>query len=397
MNRMFATLLLTLTLAACRKGEQATKADTSTTAPRPPVQTAFARPETRELPMFVELSGTLAADEQSEVATQAPGVVAEVMVELGQRVKKGQPLVRIDTREASLRAAQAGANVDQARLRLGIDSKGSFDPEAVPEVKVAREAAELAEQDAKRTKELYESHTVPQAVWDSARTRAEQARAQYVAAVAGARSSHAAMRAASAQAGIAGKQVADGVIRSPFDGAIAERRISPGEFANVGRAMVVVVSDDPLRLKLDVPEEDIAKVTQGKSVDVEVAAYPGQLFKGTVARVGASLRAQSRTLPIEATVPNPDGKLKAGLFARARVAVEGKLRKVLLVPDGALSSTGSSMRVFVKRGGKVEEKLVKTGVHLPGLTEVSGIEATDEIAIKRIDELSDGADVATGG
>ena len=206
------------------------------------------------------------------------------------------------------------------------------------------------------------------------------------------------MNAASAQAGLAGKQVSDGVVRAPFDGAVAERRVSAGEFAPIGKVVAVVVADDPLRLKLDVAEEDIGKVAVGKAVEVEVAAYPGAVFKGVVSRVGASLKAQSRTLPIEATLANTDGKLKPGLFARARVAVPNVTEKGVFVPMSAVGTTGSSSRVFVRKGAKVEERLVKVGLRVDDRVAVTGLAADEEVATTNLGELRDGADVSpTGG
>ncbi len=383
-------------LAGCRRKE-APVGDAARAAGKKPVATTFARATAREIPVFVDLSGTLAADEESQVATQTAGSVSAVLVDIGSRVKKGDPLVRLDTREASLRAAQAGATVTQARERLAFDKTKGFDPDLVPEVKAAKEAADLADQDAARAKALVESGAVSVAAWDAARSRAEQARAQHAAAVGAAKSAYAGMNAASAQAGLAGKQVSDGVVRAPFDGAVAERRVSVGEFAPVGKVVVVVVADDPLRLKLDVAEEDIGKIAVGKAVEVEVAAFPGAVFAGSITRIGASLRTQSRTLPVEATLPNADGKLKPGLFARARVAVPDKKEKGVFVPVVAVGSTGASARVFVKKGAKVEERLVKTGLRIEDRVAVSGVAADDEVATSNLGDLRDGADVAPAG
>lgn len=380
----------------CRPKETPPVGDAARAAGKQPVTTTFARATQREVPTYVDLSGTLGADEESQVATQVAGSVAQVLVDIGSRVKKGDPLVRLDTREASLRAAQAGATVVQARERLAFDAAKVFDPSQVPEVKVAKEAWDLAEQDAQRAKTLVESGAASTATWDNARSRAEQAHAQHSAAVSAARSAYAGMSAASAQAGIAGKQVSDGIVRAPFDGAVAERRVSAGEFAPVGKVVVVVVSDDPLRLKLDVAEEDIAKIAVGRPVEIEVAAFPGTVFQGVVSRVGASLRAQSRTLPIEASLPNADGKLKPGLFARARVATPGQNQKAVFVPASAIGSTGASARVFVKKGNKVEERLVKVGVRADDRVAVTGVAADEEVATSNLAELRDGSDV-TGG
>ena len=114
---------------------------------------------------------------------------------------------------------------------------------------------------------------------------------------------------------------------------------------------------------------------------------------GTVKRLGASLSQLSRTLPVEAEVPNNDGRLRPGLFARARIVVPGATTPAVLVPEAAVGTTGSSSRVFVKNGSKVVEKLVKTGRRDGALVEVSGIAETGEVVVTNVDKLVDAADV----
>lgn len=381
-------------LVACKKPDAAAQKDSTPATAKAPVAIKVAKAVTKQLPSYLELSGTLAADERSEVATQAAGAVQDVLVDVGARVKKGDPLVKLDVRDAALRAAQAGATLEQSRARLALDRGAKFDPNAVPEVKASKEAMDLAVQDAERQKALFDTGGISQAQWDASRSRAEQAKAQYQATEAGARASYAGLNAAAAQAGLSSKQVGDGTIRAPFDGAIAEKRVAPGEFANVGRVMVVLVRDNPLRLKVDLAEEDLAKVQIDKKVEVEVAAFPGQVFAGTVKRLGASVSQTSRTLPVEAEIPNEDGKLRPGLFARARVVVPGKTSPAVLVPETAIGTTGAASRVFVRNGNKVIEKLVKTGRRDGSMVEVSGITEADEVATTNVEQLIDAADVA---
>lgn len=392
------SLLLLAALAStsavgCKKSEASAKKDSTPATAKPAVAIKVQKAQTKQLPAYLELSGTLAADEQSDVATQAPGAVQEVLVDVGSRVKKGDPLAKLDMRDASLRAAQAGAAAEQARARLAVENGKQFNAANVPEVKAAKEAMDLAVQDAERQKSLFDSGGISQAAWDAARSRAEQAKAQYAATEAGARASYAGYNAAAAQAGLSSKAVGDSTIRAPFDGAIAEKRVAPGEYANVGKVMFVLVRDNPLRLKVDLAEEDLAKVAVDKKVEVEVAAYPGVVFPGVVKRLGASVNQLSRTLPVEAEVPNLDGKLRPGLFARARIVVPGQASNAILVPEAAIGTTGTTNRVFVRNGNKVIEKLVKTGRREGTLVEITGVTEADEVAITNVDKLVDAADV----
>ncbi|MFO0660837.1 MAG: efflux RND transporter periplasmic adaptor subunit [Polyangiaceae bacterium] len=313
------------------------------------------------------------------------------MVDVGSKVKKGDPLVLLDARDAQYRAASANAAVEQARARLAIESGKKLDPESVPDVRAAKQARDLAVADAERAQKMFENNAISQAEWDAVRTRAESARAQYDAAVVGVKATVAAVEAAAAQAAIASKGVADSTIRAPFDGAVAERRISTGEYANVGRVVAVVVRTNPLRLQFDVPESEVPRVEVGKTVQIRVAAFNDKLFTGAVKRIGASVKTTSRTMPVEAEFPNDDGTLKPGLFAQGELTLGGNAQPALLVPLTAISSSGSNSRVFVKSAGKVQERLVKLGRQVGNKVEIFGaVTAQDEVATDNIDKLSDG-------
>ncbi|APR85914.1 Macrolide-specific efflux protein MacA [Minicystis rosea] len=380
-------------LAACKRAEPQVEKP-ATEEPSAALTVHFQKIVERKLPPTITASGTLAADETSEVASPGPGVVMKVEVDVGSRVKRGDVLVQIDPRDPSLKVQQANAATAQAFARLGIKAGEGFDAGKVADVRAAKEAMDLAVADADRTKRLVQTGSVSEATWDQARTRAEQARAQYDAALNGAQQAYAALLAAQAQAGQAAKAMSDTAIRAPFDGAVAERRISPGEYAQTGRVVAVVVRDNPLRLRLDVPEVDAGRVAIGQEVLVTVASAPGKPFHGIVKRVGASVRQQSRALPVEAEVPNDDARLKAGFFARAEILLPGGESTALLVPRSAIGTTGVASRIFVRAGSRVVERLVTVGREVDGLAEIRGTVAVgEEVALESVDKLSDGAEV----
>lgn len=393
---LFGALAISIATASCKKGSAEEKAQP---APDTAVATAaaavrFTKIVERRVAPTLEASGTLGADESSEVASPVAGVVVKVEVDVGSRVKKGDVLVRLDGRDPSLRLAQADAQAAQAMARLGIKPGEKFEAERMADVRAAKEAMDLAVADAARTKALYESGSVAAASWDTARTRAEQARAQYESALNGARQAWASLIGAQAQAGQAQKAVADATIRAPFDGAVAERRITAGEYAQAGRVVAVVVRDRPLRLRLDIPEVDAGKVVLDERVTLSVAAFPGRVFTGTVKRIGASLKTQSRALPIEVEVANAEGELKPGFFARAEIDLGGSQVRALLVPRAAIGTSGSASRVFVRAGNRVVERIVGVGREIDGLVEIRGAVGTnDEVAIEGVDKLADGAEI----
>lgn len=387
--------LLAASLGACKKKNEATAAP-DTAPPAPPIGAKFERAQQKMLPQSIELSGTLAADETSEVASLVAGQVLKVNVDVGTKVKKGDALVELDRREAALRAAQASAQQAQANARLGgALAGGQFNADKMPEVAASKEAYDLARADADRTKALFDSGAVSAAAWDQARSRLEQTRAQYDAAVSGARSAQATLSGASAATGLASKAVSDSLIRAPFDGSVAERRISIGEYVTPGKVVAVVVSDNPMRLKIDVAEADLGKIQLGSAVQLTVVSYPNRAFEGTVKRIGASIREQSRALPVEAEIPNADGALRSGMFARAILTVPGEPTRAMLVPASAIGTTGATARVFVRANDKVVERLVVTGRRSGTLVEVIGeVKENEEVAVTDLDKLSDGAAVA---
>jgi RND family efflux transporter MFP subunit len=388
-------LCLPLLLVACKRpGAEGAAAKPAAEEASAVPTVHFQKVVERKLPPTITASGTLAADESSEVASPGPGVVVKVEVDVGSRVKRGDVLVQLDPRDPSLKAQQANAATAQALARLGIKGGEGFDPHKVADVRAAKEAMDLAVADAERTKQLVQTGSVSEASWDQARTRAEQARAQYDAAVNGAQQSYAALLAAQASAGQAAKAMSDTAIRAPFEGAVAERRISPGEYAQTGRVVVVLVRDNPLRLRLEVPEVDAGRVEIGQSVLITVASAPGKPFRGVVKRVGASVKQQSRALPVEAEVQNDDGRLKPGFFARAEILLPGGEAPALLVPRAAIGTTGATARVFVRAGGRVVERLVSVGREVEGLIEIRGVVAAgEEVAVEAVDKLADGAEV----
>ncbi|EYF02423.1 efflux RND transporter periplasmic adaptor subunit [Chondromyces apiculatus] len=396
------TVALMLAAAAalgtgCKKPETSTAKPDATTPAKARPSVHFAGVAVRPLPQTLDISGTLAADEMSAVAAQASGIVVQIAADVGTRVKKGDPLVILDAKNAQLQSQAASAAVNQAKARLVFsDGKGGkvLDPTLVPEVRSAKENADLAKSESERVKKLFDQGALSQSQWDEARTRAQSAAAQYDAALAGVQATAASLASAQAQAGLASKALSDTTVRAPFDGAVAERQVSLGEFANVGRTMMVVVKDNPLRLQIDVPETGVSSIEMGKAVEVTVAAYPGQVFKGAIKRIGASLKAASRTLPVEAEFDNSDGKLRAGFFAQGRITLGGNPSPAVLVPATAVGTSGTSARVFVRAGDRVSERLVKAGRRVDDLVEVIGpLREGEEVAVDHVAELSDGAEV----
>lgn len=385
-----------LLLAGAASATGCHKSDPSATsekeAPADPVSVHVGKVTSKKLPRRLDVTGTLDAMERSEIAAQAGGVVLAVPIDIGVRVKRGDLLIELDPREAKLRLASASATEQQQLARLGIAPGNRFEVDAVADVKAAKEALDMAETDYKRTLALYTEGALPKAQLDLAESNKQRAQAGYEMAKNGVGQTIAGLGAAQAQAGLSQKTLEDTKVRAPFDGIIAEKRISPGEFAAPGRVVAVLVKDDILRFRFDISEADIGSVVEGAHVDVHVAAYPGRSFPGVVKHLGASVKLSSRTLPVEAEVLNEKFELKPGLFARATVSLGGDAVDTLLVPATAVGSTGNGKRVFVRIEDHVEERLVTTGALIDDQIEVRGqLKPGEEIVLDEIEKLSDSA------
>jgi len=323
-----------------------------------------------------------------------PVTVIATPVERGTAVNEGAVLVRISPAEADAQAKEAEANAAQLEARLGIKPGGSFEVNAVPEVQNAKAAYDLAQNEFNRIKSLLEQQVVSQSEFDQRRTQMEASRQQFEAARNGAAQQFQMLQAARARVDLAHKSLADTTVRAPFNGLVAERLVSTGDYVTKGMKVAVVVRVNPLRIQLTVPEQFVSAVKAGAPVTFQVDAYPNRTFNGTIRYVSPTLEANRRALTVEAVVPNQSGDLKPGLFATARIDQPEKSPAVL-VPAEAVQTTAGTSRVYVVNGDKVEERIVTTGQQLDALVEIAtGLKAGEKVATKNLSQLFDGARVS---
>jgi RND family efflux transporter MFP subunit len=383
------------------------------------VEVEVARAESRRVPVAVEATGSFLADEAADAASEADGIVVETLVEVGQRVRKGEALFRLDDRAPRLRLEQAEAALRQAEARLGLEEGGRLEEERVAEVAAARanaEAAEaqakLAQADAERYTALYRSGDVSKSVVEAAETRAkttgEQARAarkQYEAALNAARQGYSAVEAARAQAALARKAVEDTVVRAPFTGHVTGRNVAVGEYVgamNRTSKVVRVARIDPIKARLQVPEGEAGKLRVGQKVVLTARAHPGRRFEGRVTAINPAVDAASRSITVEATLANPEGLALPGMFAAGRIEQAAE-EEAVYVPRRAVTRDPNteSYRVYVVEGGKARLRVVQLGRGQEGeLVEVAtGIGAGEAVAASNLERLTDGAQVKakTGG
>jgi RND family efflux transporter MFP subunit len=396
-RRFVSSLLFPLALAAAAAGAACGSGDAKAKEQPPTALTVAVAPAAaveQPIARFIRATGSLMAEEQADVAAETTGRIVSAPIERGTPVTAGAELVRLSAIETDAQLKEAEANAAQIEARLGLTNGTAFDVNRVPEVQNAKAGADLAESEFARIKSLLEQRVVSQSEYDQRRTQAEAARQQYDAAKNGAAQQYQMLQAARARVALARKAAADTVVRAPFNGVVAQRLVTTGDYVNKGTKVAVVVRVNPLRVQLTIPEQFISAVSVGQPVNFEVDAYAGQQFTGTIKYVAPALQADQRALTIEATVPNPTGVLKPGLFATARIEQRQKTAGVL-VPATAVQVTSGTSRVFVVAGDHVEERIVTTGDTVGDRVEITkGLKAGERVATQNVGKLADGTKVS---
>jgi membrane fusion protein (multidrug efflux system) len=347
MKRVGPAVLAALLLAGCsgREDEHPVKA--------PPVATAGV--VAVDLEERIEASGELEARYHSFIAAEVSGQITQIVTEEGEPVAAGDPVLEIDPQRRELDLAAARARAAQAEAG-------------------AVEALRQTE----RIRRLRKSNAASQSKLDEAETALLVAQADAAAQ--------------KAQLGVAEQTLADATVRAPFDGVVGQRLVSEGDFVQVGTHLFELVSLDPIQLVFRVAEVDSDRVEVGQKVNVTVAPHPGEVFEATVDVVYPTIDPASRTLRVKATLANPDGRLRPGLFARADLGVRVR-SGVPMVPEESVLQRADGAVVFRVVGGeRVERCVVKLGEFRDGMVEIrSGLGAGDVVVTRGQSELVDGA------
>lgn len=408
------TLLVLLTAAvgmgliACGGSKGQPNSSSASASPTPAAIAVSTAPAImRQLPRFFEASGSLAPNEQSDVAAETSGKVAAVGVDMGSSVRRGQMIVKLDDADFRIKIQQAQAQLDQAKAtlrqneaKIGLRPGQKFNPENVPEVAGAREALDLAEKNLRRYEKLVETGDISRAAYDQQKSQRDQLAEQYQALIHQAQQNYAAVANAQAavdaaltQVSLAKRNLGYTVVVSPMAGYVSDRPADVGEYVSPQQKVATVVNLNPLRVRIDIPEQAISQIHVGESVSVSVAAYPDRSFSGHVARVSPSVTTASRTLTVEADVENSKAELKPGQFATVRILLP-QTEAAVLVPQRSLRTISGSTYVFVIKNGHAEQRLVQSGQTEGDLVELkSGVAADEVVATSNVDQLSDGVAV----
>jgi RND family efflux transporter MFP subunit len=322
----------------------------------------------------VAVVGNLIGAATVEATPKVNGRLETVTVRLGDRVTRGQRLAKIEDREILEQVKQAQASFDVAAATIR-----------------QREAdLKLAQTNLDRSKNLFDRQLIPKQTFDDTDARYQAAAAQVDLARA---------QYAQAQARLDELKITLSAteIRSPVDGFVGKRLLDPGAFVSPNTALLSVVEIDRVRLVANVVEKDLRRIQVGSPADVEVDAFPGEVFHGRVARVAPVLDPSTRTAQMEVEVPNRDFRLKPGMYSRVRLTVATKAQ-ALTVPVNAVVTVEGQRGVFLVKDGTVAQAdfvPIRIGLEdgtrvevLGGLAEGARVVTTGAAALRDGDPVS---------
>ena len=346
-----AALALALTLAlGCSDGQAV--------APEMKLPLVSAMPVTIEdLEDRVTAVGELVAPQHAELSAEVDGRVTELMLVEGQSVTAGDPLLELDPAKRRLELAAARAHVSEAAASV-----------------------ENVRRQVSRQRELQARNISSQSALDDSETELRLA--------------HAKLAAAKADLGVESLALEEATVRATFDGMVVRRMVSLGEYVQVGRSLVEIVSLNPIEVEFRVAEIDSSFVRLGQEVAVHVAPYPDRSFGAKVTVISPTIDPNTRTLRVKAVVDNAEGLLRPGLFARADLGLsvhEG----VAVVPSSAVLQRVDGSVVFVLDGtNRATRRVVQLGSFQEGRVEVTkGLQAGDRVLVRGHADLLDGQQV----
>lgn len=286
--------------------------------------------------------GTLEANESVMIRPEIAGRIVRVNFQEGQAVGQGRVLVELDAAELEAQLAQAEASLEIAKLQH------------------------------ERTRRLIAKDNVSRHELDQAATNLKSAEANYR---------------------FFQERLAKTKIRSPFAGHLGTRRVSPGDYVQPGHEIVNLEDLSSVKIAFMVPEIFFSRLAVGQEVHVRVDAFPGQVFKGRVYSLDPRLDEISRAVRVRARIPNPQTKLRPGMFASVQLIL-GQNENALLIPEEAVLPQQDKTFVFriVDQTARLAE--VKLGARERGMAQVvEGLAATDTVVRAGLQKIRDGMPV----
>lgn len=359
-KRFSCLLLLSLTLILfstnCGKTKNDKPKDAQKQAAEQVISINTAKVEGRSIKRVVETAGTLMPWDEVPVSSEISGTVEAILADMGDRVNKGDILLKLDQREAKLNYEIAQKTLDRNKALLQ-DARNNL----------------------KRSKELFEKGIISASERDNIQTQHDIADAQ--------------MAQSDSALALAKKRLEDTVITAPITGEIKKRSASKGETIKDKTPLFIIVNADQLKFYGTIPEKFSPQIRVGQAINIQVDAYGDKAFSGRIERVSPAIDLDTRTLAIEANIPNPKSLLKAGFFAKGIVATVTE-SNVPFVPEAAIYSSLGITKLFVIADGIAKEKNIKLGMKEGSMVEVANdIKAGDAVAVTNLNQLYEGAKV----
>jgi RND family efflux transporter MFP subunit len=323
----------------------------------------------------------LVADEATIIGAKVAGRVATAEVDLGDFVREGDVLARLEDADLKLLVAQAEAQLAQARAGVGLtgdQSEETIQRENSPVVRQERAVLDEAKANLARLKLLDEQKAATRADLEAAAALVAVSEARFASSLNAVEEKLATIRLRRAEWQLTRENLEHAVIRAPFDGLIQARQAAAGSYLRVGDPVVTLVRIDPLRYRGTVPERLALQLRNGQEVRVKLDGVAEPLVT-RVARISPALDEMSRALVFEADIPNADGRLRSGLFAEAEVVIDAD-SPGLAVPATSVFEFAGVQKVWRVREGAALEVEVTTGRREQGVIEiVAGLKAGDQV------------------
>jgi RND family efflux transporter MFP subunit len=362
----------------------------------PPIRVQVERVLTTNIPEIITANGELFAEEVATITAKVPGRITHIMVDLGTTVAAGQPVAELDKEDYLIRVRQMAAAVEQTRARLGINHQTSdeVDPARTAMVQQADAALKEARFIFDTTTKLQQDGVVSKIDLEKAGVRRQAAEAHRQVVLEEVMQLRAQLVERRATLELARQQLADLTIRAPFAGAITKRIAAIGEYLPANAQVATIVRQNPLRVRVEIPERLAVKVKAGQRIDISMDAGTTRRT-GRVVRLSPAIEAQNRSLLVEGEIPNADGALRPGAFVEATVTVNPNAEGIT-APAAALISFAGTERMFVVDGrGQLDERMVRTARRLAGekVEVISGLKDGELLVRNATDRMIKGMKV----
>jgi RND family efflux transporter MFP subunit len=395
-TRIHIVVLAVLILTSCSREPKQVQA---TSKAAEPLEIRVAKAETRTVDRFLPVTGSLYPDDTVSISSEVAGRVASIRVDFGQNVRKGDVIVELDAQEYRIQLERSRASFAQALARLGLSPNEEIKPpDTTPAVRQALAQADDARSKFEAAAKLVKTGDIPLSRYNELEKTYRARQAAVEEARDELRTQWMSMEALRAEVKLAEKRVADCTLRAPFDGAVAERLASPGQYIKENTPVLKLVKAYPLRLRVEVPENAVAAVRAGTPLTFTTDAVANAEFRAVVREVNPSLDEKSRSLIAEARMATPDQRLRPGMFVQVRLRTQAAA-EIVVVPKSAVYSVAGLTKVFVIRENKAVECRIPPAEEIGGWIEVprNVIRPGENIAIERIGMLIDGAPVRMRG